>query len=91
MGKEHLQKNKKQRGESKSVCKIRVLAIERMLNEGRKISTPEILRRLEEQYGIKSSLHTIRNDIRDIETFFPIRADIGRHGGYQKYDVLEDD
>lgn len=82
--------NHKQSGESKSICKIRVLAIERMLQEGRKITTQEILRRLDSQYGIKASIKTIRSDINDIDKFFPIRVTYGRGGGYQKYNVLED-
>ena len=79
-----------QKGESKSICKIRVLAIERMLNEGRKITAPEILRRLELQYDIKTTLKTIRRDICDIDRFIPIKVTQGYGGGYQKYNVLEE-
>lgn len=83
--------NQKQRAESKSICKIRVLAIERMLQEGSKITTHEILRRLDLQYGIKTSIKTIRGDINDIDKFFPIKVTYGRGGGYQKYNVLEEE
>lgn len=82
--------NQAQKGESKSICKIRVLAIERMLNEGRKITAPEILRRLELQYDIKTTVKTIRRDICDIDRFIPIKVTQGYGGGYQKYNVLEE-
>ena len=81
--------DQRNRGASKEQCKIRVLAIERMLNEGRKITSIEIQQRLDLQYGIQASRKTIYNDISAIDRFMPIEVITGFGGGFKKHNVLE--
>ena len=83
--------DQQQKGASKEQCKIRVLAIERMLDEGRKITAHQIQRRLDLQYDIQVSRRTIYSDICAIDRFIPIYVTYGPGGGYQKYDVMEDE
>lgn len=73
---------------SKEQCKIRVLAIYRMLDEGRRLTSTDILRRLASQYGIHADRKTIYSDISAIDRFMPIDSIPSRFGGYKKYDVL---
>lgn len=75
---------------SKEQCKIRVLAIERMLSEGRKITATEIQRRLDLQYDIQVNRRTIYSDIYAIDRFMPIEVVTGRNGGYKKCNLLEE-
>lgn len=68
--------------------KIRILAVAKMLNEGRRMTSTDILRRLDLQYDIQVDRKTIYDDICAIDKFVPINVKGGRNGGYQKYDVL---
>ena len=69
---------------SKEQTKIRVLAVAKMINEGRRITASEILRRLELQYDIQAERKTIYGDIYAIDRFVPIDVKAGKNGGYQK-------
>lgn len=77
-----------QRALSKEQSKIRVLAVAKMLNEGRLLSASEIQRRLDLQYGIQVDRKTIYTDIYAINRFIPIAVMAGRNGGYCRCDVL---
>lgn len=81
------QQAQRQKALSKEQCKTQVLAVAKMLNEGRKVTTAEILRRLELQYGITAERKTIYNDISVIDKFVPIAIIPGRTGGYKKCDL----
>ena len=80
--------DQRNKGASKEQCKIRVLAIERMLQEGRKITAGEIQKRLELQYDIRVSQKTIYNDIYAVDRFIPIECTNGFGGGFKKCEVL---
>lgn len=74
---------------SKDKTKVRVLAVYLMLQSGRRITTREILRRLDLHYDIQADRKTIFSDIYAINQIMPIDVRYGRTGGgYQKYDVL---
>lgn len=74
---------------SKDKTKVRVLAIYQMLQSGRRITTREILRRLDLCYDIQADRKTIYSDIYAINQIMPIDSRCGRTGGgYQKDDVL---
>lgn len=77
------------RGRSKEQSKIRVLAIERMLNEGQRITAKEIQSRLDTHYDIQASKLAIYRDICAIDRFMPIEVSTGFGGGFKKYDVME--
>lgn len=77
--------SKRQKALSKEQTKFRVLAIERMLNEGRKLTSSEILRRLDLQYDIQIDRKTLYSDIYAIDKFMPIEVTAGRCGGYRKF------
>ncbi len=76
--------SQRQKAKSKEDCKIRVLAIAKMLNEGKKITATEIQRRLDLQYDIQVNRRTIYSDIYAIDRFIPIEVTAGRNGGYKK-------
>lgn len=69
-------------------AKIRLLAIERMIMRGHKITSTQIKKELELKYGIKTSFNSIQSDLRSIDRFMPIEVTIGYNGGYQLMDVL---
>ena len=73
----------------KCETKVRVLAVAKILSEGRRISAREIVRRLELQYGIEADRKTIYADMLAIDRFMPIDFKKGRNGGYQKYNVMD--
>ena len=74
---------------SEAQTKVRILAIAKMLNEGRRINTNEISRRLDLQYDIRVDRKTIYHDMYDIGRVIPIDVSYGPNGGYKKYDVME--
>lgn len=76
--------NQRQRAASKEQSKIRVLAVYRMLAEGRKITASEIQRRLDLQHDIQVDRKTVYSDIYAIDRFMPIEVTSGRHGGFIK-------
>ena len=80
--------NPQQIKKSREESKIRVLAIAKMLNEGRKITATEILRRLDLQYDIQCDRKTIYKDICAIDRIMPIEVITGKCGGYRKYNGL---
>ena len=82
--------DQRKRSASREQSKIRVLAIERMLDEGSKITAKEIQQRLDQKYDIQASKLTIYRDICAIDRFMPIKATAGFNGGFKKYDVLEE-
>lgn len=69
--------------------KVRILAVAKMINEGRIITAAEIMKRLELDYGIKVDRKTIYADVCAIDRFLPTEKYMGRQGGYKKYDFLE--
>lgn len=69
-------------------AKIRLLAIERMIMRGDKITSTQIMKELEHKYGIKTTFNAIQRDIRSLDRFMPIEAKNGYNGGYQLMDVL---
>jgi ATP-dependent exoDNAse (exonuclease V) alpha subunit len=76
--------NPQQSKVSKEQTKIRVLAVAKILNEGRKMRIRDIQRLLELQYDIKAAHDTIMHDIWVIDRFMLIEVTMGRHGGYKK-------
>lgn len=80
--------NQRQKGKSKEECRIRVLAIERMLLEGRRITSTEIARRLDLQYDIQVNRRTIYSDLYAIDRFMPLDIICGKNGGAKTYDVI---
>lgn len=81
--------NQHKKALSKENSKVRVLAIYKMLLEGRRITSSEIMRRLDAQYDIQSDRKTIFNDIYAIDRIMPIDVACGRYGGYKKFDFSE--
>lgn len=73
----------------KTQSKTRVLAIAKMLNEGRRLTSTEIIRRLDLQYNIQADRKTVYSDIYAIDRFFPVDVIAGKAGGFKKYDVME--
>jgi hypothetical protein len=78
--------NQRQKALSKEQSKVRVLAIYRMLLEGRRLTSSEIMRRLYSQYDMKVDRKTIYSDIYSIDRIVPISVMTGRYGGYMKCD-----
>lgn len=74
----------------KSQTKIRVLAVAKMLKEGRRITAKEIVKRLDKEYDITTDRKTVYADIRAIDMFMPIDMVTGRNGGYKVYDVMKE-
>lgn len=64
--------------------KVRLLAVERMIDEGRKITIKEIQTRLFIEYGINASRPAIYSDLLAIEKFIPLESKTGPSGGYWK-------
>lgn len=64
--------------------KVRVLAVERMIDEGKNITIEEIQNRLETEYGICASRPCIYSDLLAIEKFIPLESKTGPNGGYWK-------
>lgn len=69
--------------------KIRLLAVERILQRGQKVSVSQIQNELERKYGITCDRKTIYNDIMTIDRFMPVEAITGKNGGYMIVDVLK--
>lgn len=70
--------------------KVRVIAVYKMIETGKKLTSDEIRIKLEEEYGIFADRKTIISDIRAVDHFIPVKAIEGRNGGYIKHDVLEE-
>lgn len=68
--------------------KIRLLAVERMILRGERITTNQIIRELDLKYDIQADRKTIYSDIVAIDRFVPIESIAGNGGGYQMVDVL---
>ena len=82
--------NQRNKGASKENSKIRVLAIERMLEEGHRITAQEIQQRLELQYDMQVTRKTIYDDIYAIDRFIPLDVHNGYGGGFKKRELLEE-
>lgn len=67
---------------------VRVLAIERMLANGRRMKIKEIQQVLAQKYEIYAHQDTIREDLYTLNLFIPIESYRGHNGGYQRVDVL---
>lgn len=68
--------------------KIRLLAVERIILRGNRITIPQILRELDLKYDIQADRKSIMSDILAINRFVPIESKGGKYGGYQVVDVL---
>lgn len=68
--------------------KIRLLAVERIILRGEKITIQQILRELDLKYDIQADRKSIMSDIYAINRFVPIESSGGKTGGYQVVDVL---
>ena len=72
----------------KEDSKIRLLAVERIIQRGERVTSKQILRELELKYDIIADRKSIAADIRAIDRFMPIESVPGLNGGYQVVDVL---
>ena len=75
------------RGKTDSI-KIRILAVERILLRGERVTTSQIMRELDLKYDIQVDRKTIYSDIYAINRFIPIQSDPGKYGGHKMVDVL---
>lgn len=73
-------------GQNKETTKIRIIAIYRMVCNSKKITASEIMRRLEDYYGVTVDRKTIYSDMAAINRFIPLEIIEGRNGGYSKID-----
>ena len=64
--------------------KIRLLAVERIIARGERVSTTQILRELEVRYDILADRKTIYTDLQAIDRFMPLDVTAGAHGGYKR-------
>ena len=78
--------NQRQKALSRENAKIRVLAIERMLLEGSRLTSTEIQRRLDLHYDIQVDRKTIYADLSAIDRFIPLEVTGGKYGGFKKCD-----
>lgn len=82
--------SQRKKGASREQSKARVLAIERMLEEGRMITAKEIQSRLDIKFDMQASLKTIYDDLAVIDRFIPLEVKTGFGGGYKKSETKED-
>lgn len=82
--------SQRNKGASKEQSKARVLAIERMLDEGHRITAREIQSRLKLRYDMKVSLKTIYDDLCVIDRFIPLEVKTGFGGGYKRHYFREE-
>lgn len=73
----------------KETDKFRLLAVERIISRGRKVSCAQILRELDMRYDIQADRKTIYSDIQAIGRFTPIEVTSGKYGGYKVIDWEE--
>ena len=73
----------------KGSAKVRILAVAKMLSEGKRLSVAAIIRRLDLEYDIQVDRKTLISDIYAINRFFPDDVAYGQKGGYMKHNVLE--
>ena len=64
--------------------KIRLLAVERIIARGERVSTKQILRELELHYDIQADRKTIYTDLQAIDRFMPLEVTVGAGGGYKR-------
>jgi predicted DNA-binding transcriptional regulator YafY len=69
--------------------KIRLLAVERIIARGERVSSSQILRELDLRYDIKADRKTIYADLQAIDRFMPMEATTGNGGGYKRIDWEE--
>lgn len=79
--------HRKQSDLGRKQAKVRVLAVERMIDEGKNITIDEIQHRLETEHGIRACRPTIYSDLLAIEKFIPLESCTGPKGGYRKVEV----
>lgn len=68
--------------------KVRVIAIYRMLQSGKKMTSGQIIAELQSHYGITAERKTVYADIAAINRILPIKVIPGRSGGYSRWDVI---
>ena len=64
--------------------KIRLLAVERIIARGERVSTTQILRELELHYDIQADRKTIYADLQAIDRFMPLEVTTGAGGGFKR-------
>lgn len=69
--------------------KIRLLAVERIIARGERVSSSQILRELEVRYDIIADRKTIYTDLQAIDRFMPLEVSVGPGGGYKRIDWEE--
>lgn len=72
----------------KEDSKIRLIAVYRILQRGRRVTAAQILRELEMHYDITCDRKTLYGDVAAIDRFTPIEITAGRGGGFCLCDVL---
>lgn len=82
-----LSEHRKKAALGRQHSKVRVLAVERMLEEGKTITIEEIQDRLETEHGIRACRPTIYSDLLAIEKFIPLESCTGPNGGYRKVEA----
>ena len=75
------------RGLGKEQSKVRVIAVYRMLSEGKVLSCATIAKRLYAQYGIVCDRKTIYRDVWAVNRIMPIEVVPGANGGYRRMEV----
>lgn len=66
--------------------KIRLLAVERIIPRGQRVTSAQIMDELERKYDIQVDRKTIYADIQAIDRFMPVEAIVGPHGGFKRID-----
>jgi predicted DNA-binding transcriptional regulator YafY len=69
--------------------KIRLLAVERIVARGKKVTSAQILRELEVRYDILADRKTIYADLQAIDRFMPLEVTSGPRGGFKMIDWKE--
>lgn len=67
--------------------KIRLLAVERIILRGRKVTANDICTELERKYGIYADRKTIYSDILAVNMFIPTEMYYGRNGGVIRVEI----
>lgn len=75
--------------QSREDAKIRVLAVYKMLDTGRKFTALEIKQYLKDRYDIDCAINTVYSDICAVDRFIPIESIKGSGGGFRKIDFNE--
>lgn len=81
--------NRQKIAQSREDAKIRVLAVYRLLDTGRKFTAAEIKNYLFNRYDIDCDIKTVYSDICAVDKFIPIESLKGWNGGFRKIDFTK--